>query len=858
MTKIMKKIPAFLLAGIIAVAFAFAIGTVTAQEAYATLGGEGTVDNPYEISDYADLKEFASIVNGEHSAIAKNSAACGKLMNDITCDDKAWVQIGIDDWTPYSGHFNGNHKVIRNLSNEEGEHPDANFGGLFGFISGGEVKDVGIVGGKILGYASVGSVAGVVADGGTVTNCYNTGMVSGYDFVGGVVGTIDSDRIVTNCYNTGAVSGNDTVGGVVGNVINDGIVTNCYNTGAVSGNDNVGGVAGYNNGTITNCYFDNNFSVVFNAVGSGSEGDTVKGLATDQMIGITALDNGNMAFSYTGSEQSPWLAKANSKDENGGTYYSYYPHLNGFAYDDSKRAADWPAKLTTSVEWSSEETTYNYNGSAQGPKVTKVTISQKPVKPPEDMTAEWRAKTVDEESGDPMWSNPPYYDEPNTSGVYRLTIKDGDKVIEERAYIILRKEAYGKLNDYTVRYQVQQKTAGGGTKWSEIDPKNIVDPKQYKVVVRLADSTVLEEKGFQIIRPLTITAPTASAITYGQTLKESKLTGGAAEEKGTKVAGTFTWDKPKTVPAVSDSDHTEYDVTFTPADTENYDLHATKVTVTVNKAAITIAADNKSSKCGEALKKLTYKVSGAYVKGDDLGITLSTDAKKDKLGKYAIKVAWNKNPNYTATLKDGTYTVKKSVDKKAAKIALDAGVVAKSSGSKVTASWGAVKGASNYVVYAYYCGKNKCKKIKTVSGKTTSIDITKLSGKKLNPKRSLKFYVVAYKTVNGKKVKLAKSIVAHAPGSKNSKVTNVTGVKVKKAAFTLKKGKTAKIKAKLVLEKKGKKTLDHEKKFRYATSNAKVAKVSKKGKITAVGKGKCTVYVYAVSGVSKKVKVTVK
>ena len=50
----------------------------------------------------------------------------------------------------------------------------------------------------------------------------------------------------------------------------------------------------------------------------------------------------------------------------------------------------------------------------------------------------------------------------------------------------------------------------------------------------------------------------------------------------------------------------------------------------------------------------------------------------------------------------------------------------------------------------------------------------------------------------------------------------------------------------------------HEAKFRYATSNKKVAKVNKKGKITAVGKGKCNVYVYAVSGVSKKIKVTVK
>ena len=201
----------------------------------------------------------------------------------------------------------------------------------------------------------------------------------------------------------------------------------------------------------------------------------------------------------------------------------------------------------------------------------------------------------------------------------------------------------------------------------------------------------------------------------------------------------------------------------------------------------------------------------------------------------------------------------KPKDKKAAaRIALNAGVKAVPSGNKITASWGAVKGADSYVIYANYCGPEKCKKIKTVGGKTTSFVFTKLNGKKFNPKKDLKFYVVAYQKVNGKKVKLARGIIAHVPGSKNSKRTNVTEVKVKKASFTLKKGRAAKIRAKLVLEKKGMQPLKHEAKFRYATSNAKVAKVSKKGKITAVGKGKCTVYVYAVSGVSKTIKVTVK
>lgn len=49
----------------------------------------------------------------------------------------------------------------------------------------------------------------------------------------------------------------------------------------------------------------------------------------------------------------------------------------------------------------------------------------------------------------------------------------------------------------------------------------------------------------------------------------------------------------------------------------------------------------------------------------------------------------------------------------------------------------------------------------------------------------------------------------------------------------------------------------HAKQFRYATTNKKVA-TSGKGKIKAVGKGSCTIYVYARNGYAKKAKVKVK
>ena len=77
-------------------------------------------------------------------------------------------------------------------------------------------------------------------------------------------------------------------------------------------------------------------------------------------------------------------------------------------------------------------------------------------------------------------------------------------------------------------------------------------------------------------------APTAGAITYGQTLAASTLNGGSATCNSQTVAGSFTWTTSTTVPSVSDSETTEYEVTFTPTDGTNYNSATTNVKLTVN------------------------------------------------------------------------------------------------------------------------------------------------------------------------------------------------------------------------------------------------------------------------------------
>ena len=180
-------------------------------------------------------------------------------------------------------------------------------------------------------------------------------------------------------------------------------------------------------------------------------------------------------------------------------------------------------------------------------------------------------------------------------------------------------------------------------------------------------------------------------------------------------------------------------------------------------------------------------------------------------------------------------------------------------GKTIKVTWGKVAKADGYEVYMAYCKKGKYTVVKSVkAAKTLSVTINKLNKKAVNQKDNVKCYVVAYKKVDGKKVTIGKSITGHAVGKKNTTVTDVKKIQIKKSAYSLKKGKTSKIKATIVKKNNKLPLFGHTAKFRYDTSNKKVATVSKDGKITAKEKGTCYVYIYAVNGCAKKVKVTVK
>ena len=105
----------------------------------------------------------------------------------------------------FSAKFNGNGHAIANLMINRNS---ANGVGLFGDTSGG-ITNLGVLNVNIIGFSSVGGLAG--SNSGTITNSYATGTVKGSssnDSVGGLVGwNLGSAANIRNSYATGDVSG---------------------------------------------------------------------------------------------------------------------------------------------------------------------------------------------------------------------------------------------------------------------------------------------------------------------------------------------------------------------------------------------------------------------------------------------------------------------------------------------------------------------------------------------------------------------------------------------------------------------------------------------------------------------------
>ncbi|MCH8475935.1 MAG: DUF2341 domain-containing protein, partial [Opitutales bacterium] len=144
--------------------------------------------------------------------------------------------------------------------------------------------------------------------------------------------------------------------------------------------------------------------------------------------------------------------------------------------------------------------------------------------------------------------------------------------------------------------------------------------------------------------------PTASGLTYGQTLSDATLSGGEAG-----VDGSFAFAEPGLRP---DAGTAPQAVVFLPEDTATYQPVSEPVNVTVDPAVLVVVADDQRKAFGEEDPELTWTLTeGELLDGDVLSGELTRES-GEALGEYAIQPGTlSAGPNYTISFVPGTLTI---------------------------------------------------------------------------------------------------------------------------------------------------------------------------------------------------------
>ncbi len=241
-------------------------------------------DGFYLIESAEDLAWFANQINSDAGNVTmKGRLLCDIYLNDVENADYSKVWTPIADYSTngrtYSGIFDGKGYTIYGLR----VNSSNDYQGLFGYLSGAQIKNLNLSSAMISGASEVGAIAGYSDNTSSITSCTvnadiigdtNVGGITGYlinngnisncafsgsikatgNRVGGISGCVAFSSTVSQSYNLSSVySSGKFVGGICG-TNSGGIIISCYNRGTVSGSLRVAGISGNNVGDVSCCY----------------------------------------------------------------------------------------------------------------------------------------------------------------------------------------------------------------------------------------------------------------------------------------------------------------------------------------------------------------------------------------------------------------------------------------------------------------------------------------------------------------------------------------------------------------------------------------------------------------------------
>ncbi len=276
--------------------------SILAQTAISPSVGDGSELNPYQISSLENLYW-----------ISQNSSEWNKYFIQIADIDASetsswfssagWIPIG-NTTTNFTGNYDGqNFKIVNLFINRSG----TNYIGLFGYVSGATITNLGVTNSNIKGRYYVGGLTGTSIGASTITNCFSSGLVTAAnDYAGGLIGLNDGASTISNCSSSDSVSGNNYVGGLIGRNQGSSIVENCFSTGGIYGGANSGGLIGYgNHSIIKKSYSIGNVYGGFNLGGLIGESESTSSIENSYALGsVTGTDasvGGLVGFHYNSS-----------------------------------------------------------------------------------------------------------------------------------------------------------------------------------------------------------------------------------------------------------------------------------------------------------------------------------------------------------------------------------------------------------------------------------------------------------------------------------------------------------------------------------------------------------------------------
>ena len=260
---------------------------LNAQTAIAPVAGDGTVGNPYRISNLGNLYWIATdTAHWSEYYIQTDDIDASETQTWFSTGSgeyRGWRPLGfiqyyfiwngadsvwqIDGQTyrPFSGTYDGNDFTISGLYiNRDSSITEmygqptgidsAQYIGLFGILDGATIENLVCQDFNITGKEEVGGLAGNAISS-EIRNCHISGTVTGYSGVGGLLG-YNRGSLIETCSADIIVTGNHLTGGLAGTLLgSDAVTLKCGCIGEVRGMNMTGGLTGRNDhGSISNCY----------------------------------------------------------------------------------------------------------------------------------------------------------------------------------------------------------------------------------------------------------------------------------------------------------------------------------------------------------------------------------------------------------------------------------------------------------------------------------------------------------------------------------------------------------------------------------------------------------------------------